>query len=75
MALVGYAQSLWLDMSRFNAEMADHIYTPRIQEHRRAGERSGLRATPALFLNDKAVDVSFGFEKLEEAVQAALKMT
>ena len=73
-ALVGYAQSLGLDMNRFNGEMADRIYTQRIQEHRRAGVRSGLRATPAFFLNGKAVDVSFGFEKLDEAVQAALKM-
>lgn len=72
-ALAGCAQSLGLDMNRFNAEMADRIYTQRIQEHRRAGERSGLRATPAFFLNGKAVDVSFGFEKLDEAVQAALK--
>jgi protein-disulfide isomerase len=71
-ALTGYAQSLGLDMNRFNAEMADRIYTQRVQEHRRAGEQSGLRATPAFFLNDQAVDVSFGFEKLEAAVQAAL---
>jgi len=73
-ALVGYAQSLGLDMNRFNAEIADHIYTQRIQEHRRAGDHSGLRATPAFFLNGKAVDVSFGFEKLEAAVQAAMKV-
>ena len=73
-ALAGYAQSLGLDMNRFNAELADHIYTQRIQEHRRAGERSGLRATPTFFLNGQAVDVSFGFEKLEEAVLAALKV-
>jgi len=70
--LVGCARSLGLDMNRFNAEMADHIYTQRVQEHRHAGERSGLRATPAFFLNGKPVDVSFGLEKLGEAVQAAL---
>jgi protein-disulfide isomerase len=72
-ALTRYAQSLGLEMNRFNAEMIDHIHTQRIQEHRRAGVRSGLRATPAFFLNGKAVDVSFGFKKLDEAVQAALK--
>ena len=72
-ALAGYAQSLGLDMNRFNAEMGDRIYTQRIQEHRRAGVRSGLRATPAIFLNGQAVDVSVGFEKLEAAVLAALK--
>jgi protein-disulfide isomerase len=64
---------LLLDMNRFNPEMADHIYTQRVQEHRRAGERSGLRATPAFFLNGEAVDVSLGLEKLQEAVHAALK--
>lgn len=72
-ALIGYAQSLGLDMNRFYPEMADHIYTQRVQEHRRAGERSRLRATPAFFLNGQAVDVSLGLEKLEEAVHAALK--
>lgn len=72
-ALTGYAQSLGLDMNRFNAEMGDRIYTQRVQEHRRAGERSGLKATPAMFLNGQAVDVSSGFEKLEQAVHVALK--
>jgi protein-disulfide isomerase len=73
-ALAGYAQSIGLDMNRFNAEMGDRIYTQRVQEHRRAGERSGVRATPAFFLNGQVVDVSFGFDKLEEAVHAALNL-
>jgi protein-disulfide isomerase len=71
-ALAGYAAEAGLDMNRYKAEMADRIYTQRVQEHRRAGERSGLRATPAFFLNGQAVDVSFGFEKLEAAVLAAV---
>lgn len=72
-ALTGYAEAVGLDMIRFNAEMADRIYTQRVQEHRRAGEHSGLRTTPAFFLNGAPVDVSFGIEKLEDAVHAALK--
>jgi len=62
-------------MNRFNAEMADRIYTQRIQEHRRAGEHSALLATPAFILNGKVVDVSFGFERLHEAVLSAVKST
>lgn len=69
-----HAQSIGLDMNRFNAEMADRIYTQRVQEHRRAGERNGVRATPAFFLNGAPVDVSFGLEKLEEAVHIALQV-
>jgi len=71
-ALAIHARSIGLDMIRFNAEMADRIYTQRVQEHRRAGEHSGVRTTPAFFLNGTRVDVSFGFEKLEEAIHVAL---
>ena len=71
-ALAGYAESIELDMIRFNSEMADRIYLQRVQEHRRAGEQSGLRATPAFFLDGDIVDVSFGFDGLEAAVRAAL---
>lgn len=71
-ALAGYAAEIGLDLVRFTAEMADRIYTQRVQEHRRAGEKSSLRATPSFFLNGKVIDVSFGFERLERAVHAAL---
>lgn len=72
-ALTGHAQAIGLDMNRFKAEIAGHIYTQRVYEHRRAGEQSGLRTTPAFFLNGQPVDVSLGFERLEEALYAALK--
>ena len=71
--LTAHAQAIGLDMTRFKAEIADHIYTQRVQEHRRAGELSGVRATPAFFLDGTLIDVSFGFEKLEASVQAALQ--
>ena len=74
-ALDAHAQSIGLDMIRFNGEMADRIYTQRVQEHRRAGERTGVRTTPSFILNGTPVDVSFGFEKLEEAIHVALHAT
>jgi len=71
-ALTAHAQTIGLDMNRFNGEMADRIYTQRIQEHRRAGERSGVHATPSFFLNGKTVDVSMGFETPHDAILGAL---
>jgi protein-disulfide isomerase len=71
-ALTGYAKAIGLDMHRFNGEMADRIYTQRVQEHRRAAEHTGIKTTPAFFLNGTVVDVSFGIAHLETAVQAAL---
>lgn len=71
-ALTRCAEMIELDMLRFNAEMADRIYTQRVHEHRRSGELIGLRGSPTFFLNGKMVDVSFGLEHLEHAVRAAL---
>ena len=70
--LARYAQMIGLDTLRFNAEMADRIYTQRVHEHRRSGEQIGLRGSPTFFLNGAVVDVSFGLEHLEHAVRAAL---
>lgn len=71
-ALRHYAQTLDLDMLRFNAEMADHIYAQRVHEHRRSGEQIGLHGSPSFILNGAVVDVSFGLEHLEQAVRTAL---
>ena len=71
-ALTGYAESIGLDMHRFQGEMGDRIYTQRVQEHRRAAEQAGIRATPAFFLNGAVVDVSFGLENLEASILSAL---
>jgi protein-disulfide isomerase len=72
-ALAGYAESIGLDMHRFNGDMADRLYTQRVQEHRLAGTRIGLRATPTFLLNGAIADVSFGLDQLEAAVRRALK--
>jgi len=72
-ALTAHAEAIGLDMIRFGAEMADRIYTQRVQEHRRAGVNSGVRETPTFFLNGRVVDVSSGLPALEAAIQAALK--
>jgi len=71
--LTKHAQSIGLDMTRFHAEMADRIYTQRVQEHRRAAKLSNLHTTPAFILNGKLIDTSSGFEKLEVAVHALKK--
>lgn len=71
-ALERCAEMVGVDMLRFKAEMADRIYTQRVQEHRRSGELIKLRASPSFFLNGDVVDVSFGLEHLELAVRAAL---
>jgi protein-disulfide isomerase len=68
-----YAERLELDMVKFDAEMKDHLYLQRIREHIRGGEESGVRATPAYFVNGRIADSSFGIRSLFDAVAAADK--
>jgi len=70
--LHGYAGRLQLDMARFTAEMDDHVYLQRIREHMEGARRSGVRGTPAFFVNGRIQDVSFGIRALFDAVEAAL---
>lgn len=69
---LGYARQLGLDPVRFENEMKDNVYLQRVQEQIASGTRVGVRATPSFFVNRTFVDVSFGLERLETAIDAAL---
>ncbi|MEO8740486.1 MAG: DsbA family protein [Casimicrobiaceae bacterium] len=71
--LRGYAEHLRLDMTRYTADMSDHVYLQRIREHIASGTQSGVRSTPAVFINGAILDVSFGVQTLFDATEAALK--
>jgi protein-disulfide isomerase len=71
--LTKHAQFIGLDMIRFHAEMADHIYTQRVQEHRRAAALSDVHTTPTFILNGRVIDTSSSFDELEVAVLALSK--
>lgn len=68
-----YAEHLELDMARYDAEMAGELYLQRVREHIESGERSGVRGTPAFFVNGKIQDVSFGLQLLSRAVEGVLE--
>jgi protein-disulfide isomerase len=70
--LQGYAERLELDMARYIGEMDDHVYLQRIREHMEGARRSGVRGTPAFFVNGHIQDVSFGIRSLFDAVEAAV---
>lgn len=67
-----YAEMAELDLERFDYEIEDHVYLQRIQEHIDGGTRSGVRGSPAFFVNGVVHDVSFGLEQLETAIEAVL---
>ena len=67
-----YAETLELDLERFDYELADQVYRQRVKEHVEGGRQSGVRATPTFFVDGAIVDVSFGLQHLFEAVQTRL---
>jgi protein-disulfide isomerase len=71
--LRGYAERLELDISRFDAEIADALYLQRVREDIEGGKLSGVRATPTFFINGKLQDISYGLQALEQGVEAALR--
>lgn len=70
--LQGYAAELGLDMARYQNEMKDHVYLQRVQEQIAGGEHLAIRSTPAFYVNGVFVDVSFGLEHLQPAIERAL---
>ncbi|HVF18537.1 MAG TPA: DsbA family protein [Steroidobacteraceae bacterium] len=71
--LRSYAERLELDLPRFSAEMSDEIYLQRVREHQRSGNDSGVRSTPAFYVNGAIHDVSFGLRSLIDRIQEELR--
>jgi protein-disulfide isomerase len=71
--LQGYARRLGLDTARFSAAIDDEVYLPRVRQHQRSGECSGVRSTPTFFVNGRIQDVSYGLLALFEAVADELR--
>ena len=67
-----YALQAELDLDRYDYEMKEHLYLQRVHEHIDGGAKSGVRSTPGFFVNGAVQDVSFGFERLYQAVEAKL---
>jgi protein-disulfide isomerase len=72
-SLARHAAGLGLDMTRYVAEMDDHIYLQKVREHMDGARRSHIRATPTFFINGTVQDVSFGMQALHDAVAAAVR--
>lgn len=70
--LRSYAVQLGLDMRRYDREMREHEWLPKVRAQIADGERSGVRSTPGIFLNGRIHDVSFGLKSLFDATAALL---
>ncbi len=69
--LVGYAESLGLDVERFKRELEGHVHAPRVHEDFMSGVRSGVNGTPSFYINGVRHEDSYDFDTLLGALQRA----
>jgi protein-disulfide isomerase len=66
--LIPYANDLGLDGEQFAAALGDGRHRARIEEDVSSGTRSGVQATPTLFIAGELYDGSYMPEELERAL-------
>lgn len=71
--LLQYAADIGLDVARFERDMAEHTYLPRIRDDFMSGVRSGVNGTPTFFINGRRHDGSYDLDTLLDALEAALE--
>jgi protein-disulfide isomerase len=68
--LIAHAKAIGLDIPRFESDLTGHVYLPRVQEDYRGAIKSGVKGTPAFFINNVRYKGAYDLEPLLEAVRA-----
>jgi protein-disulfide isomerase len=71
-SLKGYAGEIGLEQDRFERDLQDGVYAPRVREDFVSGVRSGVNGTPTFFINGFRHDAPWELESLLAALQGAI---
>lgn len=69
--LIAYADRLSLDVGRFQRDLADHAYAPRVHEDFLSGVRSGVNGTPTFYIHGVRYEGSYDAETLLDVLKQA----
>ena len=69
--LVRYAARLGFELERFDADLAAHVFAPRVHDDVRGGQRSGVNRTPTFYINGVRHGGFFSLPALLGAIEAA----
>jgi protein-disulfide isomerase len=70
--LVGYARDLAVDVRKFESDLEQHTFQPRVQEDFMSGVRSGVNGTPTFYINGLRHDASYDLPILLRAVESQI---
>ncbi|MBW8886276.1 MAG: DsbA family protein [Fibrobacteres bacterium] len=71
-SLVGYAESLDLDMERWLLDMDSDEIEAKVEEDFKSGVRSGANGTPTFFVNGSRYDGDWAYEPFLEAISSGV---
>lgn len=71
-ALIGLADKVGLNKKKFESCLTGGKYKEAVQKETAKGEQSGVRGTPAVFVNGKLVSGAKPYEEFEKIVKAEL---
>ncbi len=66
-----YAESIGLDVARFNADRQSADIRQRVMSQGEAGATRGVKNTPTIFINGDEVRAGFTRDSLQQAIEAA----
>jgi protein-disulfide isomerase len=69
--LRGYAESLGLDVERFDKDLAEHVHAARVRADFMSGVRSGVNGTPTFYINGARHDDSYDIATMLAALERA----
>jgi protein-disulfide isomerase len=72
-SLIGYAQSLDLNIDQFIKDMNSQETARKINEDFLSGVKSGVNGTPTFFINGVRFNGPTELKALREAIEAAMK--
>jgi protein-disulfide isomerase len=70
-SLQRHAERMHLDLPRFDADLREHVYAPRVREDFESGLRSGVNGTPTFFVNGVRYDDEHSFDPLLAVLEKA----
>jgi protein-disulfide isomerase len=68
------AESLELDLDRFDDEMARAVHLPRVRQDFTSGVRSGVNGTPTFYINGARHDAPYDYPVLLDALRHAVRV-
>jgi Na+/H+ antiporter NhaA len=69
--LLGYAERLGLDQDRFQHDLMDQLYQPRVADDIDSADVSGVSGTPTFFINGKRHYGAYDITTLKTAIRTA----